>query len=497
MKESQVAPIKTRKATFSQRSSYFDRENELSAVDTFRGFYTLFWIFAAMMGIRTAVESYDATGSLLGLTFGRLISRDGVVLAISDAVLVCSTSISFVFIKAIQHGWIRYNVIGLTIQHIVQVFFLAIPVFWSCQRNWPWVQSGFLTLHSLTMIMKVLIHSYMATNGYFANVLGQIKSLEAQLANINASALKASDEQKVAQDEEKSGDLKKRKPFSNVKEEENETNNGVSTPLGSNEIETADVKDVSEHPLTHAPNPDIAKVASEINELKSHITSQGPSKISYPNNVTFGNFLDYLLVPTLVYELEYPRTEKVRLWYVIEKTLATFGTFYILYVISEHYISPKMPRPEESFARTWLDLCIPFLCNYVLLLSFECICNAFAELTRFADREFYQDWWNATTWDQFARKWNKPVHMFLLRHISKQSATLLTFLLSALVHELVMAVVTKKIRMYLFMLQMAQLPMIAIGRLPVVRRYPAFANMFFWLGLMSGPPLLAVGYMKY
>lgn len=44
----------------------------------------------------------------------------------------------------------------------------------------------------------------MATNGYFANVLGQIKSLEAQLANLNASALKASDEQKVAQDEEKS-----------------------------------------------------------------------------------------------------------------------------------------------------------------------------------------------------------------------------------------------------------------------------------------------------
>lgn len=170
----------------------------------------------------------------------------------------------------------------------------------------------------------------MATNGYFANVLGQIKSLEAQLANLNASALKVSAEQKAAQKEEKSGDLKKRKPFSNIKEEENEANNGVSTPLGSNEIETADVKEVSEHPLTHASNPDIAKVASEINELKSHITSQGPAKISYPNNVTLGNFLDYLLVPTLVYELEYPRTEKVRLWYVIEKTLATFGTFYIL-----------------------------------------------------------------------------------------------------------------------------------------------------------------------
>ncbi|EOR04762.1 Cytoplasmic dynein 1 intermediate chain 1 [Wallemia ichthyophaga EXF-994] len=500
------APIKSKKSTFHQRSSYFDRENELSAVDTFRGFYTLFWIFAAMTGIRTAVETYDATGSILGLNFGRLISRDGLVLAISDAILVASTCLSFLFIKAIQRGWISYNAVGLSIQHVLQLFFLAIPVFWAFQRNWPWVQSGFLTLHSLTMIMK--IHSYMATNGHFANLHSKIKSLEAQLAKLSNSSLEATVEQREAEVSNRAeSDLRQRKAFSKaitrVEQEEQASNSGVSTPLGSNEIETAHVNDVHHHPLTTSSNPDVAKVASEINELTSHITSHGPTKISYPDNVTLANFLDYLLIPTLVYELEYPRTERVRLWYVIEKTLATFGTFYILYMISEHYISPKMPRPEESFARTWLDLCIPFLCNYVLLfyIIFECICNAFAELTRFADREFYEDWWNATTWDQFARKWNKPVHMFLLRHvyvstlstykISKQSATMLTFLLSALIHELVMAVVTKKIRMYLFVLQMAQLPMIAIGRLPLVRRYPEFANMFFWLGLMSGPPLLA------
>lgn len=32
----------------------------------------------------------------------------------------------------------------------------------------------------------------------------------------------------------------------------------------------------------------------------------------------------------------------------------------------------------------------------------------------FADREFYQDWWNSTSWDEFARKWNKPVHVSLV-----------------------------------------------------------------------------------
>ena len=83
----------------------------------------------------------------------------------------------------------------------------------------------------------------------------------------------------------------------------------------------------------------------------------------------------------------------------------------------------------------------------------------------FADRQFYEDWWNSTSWDEFSRKWNKPVHTFLLRHVyassistgrvSRGSAMFLTFLLSAAVHELVMAIVTKKIRFYLFAMQVS------------------------------------------
>jgi sterol O-acyltransferase len=105
-------------------------------------------------------------------------------------------------------------------------------------------------------------------------------------------------------------------------------------------------------------------------------------------------------------------------------------------------------------------------------------------MTRFSDRAFYSDWWNSTSFDevrfvvcidkasprlippprvQFSRKWNRPVHTFLLRHVyattistyrlSKFSAAFITFLLSAAVHELVMLVVTKKVRLYLFLMQ--------------------------------------------
>jgi sterol O-acyltransferase len=46
--------------------------------------------------------------------------------------------------------------------------------------------------------------------------------------------------------------------------------------------------------------------------------------------------------------------------------------------------------------------------------------------------------------------------------LSRQSATFVTFLLSALCHELVMAVVTKKIRPYLFLMQVG-VPLDALG----------------------------------
>lgn len=37
---------------------------------------------------------------------------------------------------------------------------------------------------------------------------------------------------------------------------------------------------------------------------------------------------------------------------------------------------------------------------------------------------------------------------------------------------------------------MGQLPLIALGRLPIVRRNKTIGNIVFWIGLMAGFPLL-------
>ena len=217
----------------------------------------------------------------------------------------------------------------------------------------------------------------------------------------------------------------------------------------------------------HIIETEIADLTREL-QGKSN-TPNGPA--SYPNNLRLPNFAEFICLPTLVYELAYPRAQTINWWYVAEKLTATFGVLAIMQVISQAFIYPCVARtvamkaaglPIEARWREFpfivSDMLFPLLIEQLLTwyLIWECILNLLAEVTYFADRGFYGDWWNSVTWDQYARDWNRPVHNFLLRHVyhssistfhlSKHAATFVTFLLSAAVHEMCMAIMFKKVR---------------------------------------------------
>jgi sterol O-acyltransferase len=67
---------------------------------------------------------------------------------------------------------------------------------------------------------------------------------------------------------------------------------------------------IAPHPLVNHPNNGIAALAKEYSELQTELTSMGPQYVTWPNNITWKNFAVYQLIPTLVYELEYPRTDR-------------------------------------------------------------------------------------------------------------------------------------------------------------------------------------------
>lgn len=251
-------------------------------------------------------------------------------------------------------------------------------------------------------------------------------------------------------------------------------------------------------------------LAVELTSYLGHVT--------YPQNLTSGNYLDYVLCPTLCYELEYPRTEKRQWMELFYKTLAVFGCIFLLTITSEEFIVPVLADAAQRLTNVhrWPDqglilaetismLLFPFMVTILLvfLVIFEYVLGAFAEITCFADRHFYSDWWNSCDWLEFSREWNLPVHHFLRRHIygasrpymSRNMSTMVTFLISAFGHELVMGCITKKLRGYGFLAQMSQLPIVAIQKSKFVKGKKLFNNVMFWISFILGISIVSLPYI--
>lgn len=153
-------------------------------------------------------------------------------------------------------------------------------------------------------------------------------------------------------------------------------------------------------------------VASLRRDLATELTSP-LGNVTYPHNLSYGNYVDYIFCPTLCYEIEYPRTQNIRWMEVFLKTLAVFGCIFLLTLTSEEFIVPvldeaalRLQDVDTGFeialilAETISMLLFPFTVTLLLvfLVIFEYVLGAFAELTCFADRHFYSDWWNSCDW---------------------------------------------------------------------------------------------------
>lgn len=252
-------------------------------------------------------------------------------------------------------------------------------------------------------------------------------------------------------------------------------------------------------------------------ELAFEITSP-LGHVTYPANLTLYNFFDFLCCPTLCYELEYPRTDKIRPWELVWKGLAVFGCIFLMTVTTEEFVMPVLDEAKVMLASTdsvtdWAlifaevisRMLFPFMVIFLLvfLVIFEYLCGFFAEVTCFADRHFYEDWWNSTDWLEFSREWNIPVHHFFRRHVyaasravvSRSAATVITFFISALAHELVMGCITKKLRGYGAIALMLQIPIVMVQRSRWMKGRALAGNVIFWMSMISGLSILCAMYV--
>lgn len=512
-----------RELVFTRRFTTFDRQNPSSHDSPFHGFFTLFWIAMGLLLIRMGALNWKMYGSVVGPNqiMNMMFSRDVLVLGLSDVALLGLTVLGVVWQRLCAAGYVRWDRAGYIIQNLWQLAYVGGFVGWTFYREWPWTHTIFLVLHGLVYLMKQ--HSYAFYNGYLSLVLRRKRILEKKLKQ-----LEAMDPIDTPVSSPSSPTLPKSVwDTENLRHRRHGSRDAPTAKTPNLAYEPDDLAAIQQaitdkQPISHEQMDAYnAVIKSELEALE--IELRGKCQVSrnfYPSNLTLWNWFEWMCLPTLVYELEYPRQPRTNWWYVAEKTAATFGTLIVMMGVSQAYIYPSvaeaMQMKEDGAALSerwaafpWIlsEILFPLLIEQLLTwyVIWECILNVLAEVWCFADRGFYGDWWNSRSFDAYARDWNRPVHAFLLRHVygssistfklSKNSATFVTFLLSALVHELCMFCLFHKVRGYLFFMQLLQMPLVMMSRMPFLRNRPTLGNVIVWIGLFVGPSFLTSMYL--
>jgi len=228
----------------------------------------------------------------------------------------------------------------------------------------------------------------------------------------------------------------------------------------------------------------------------------------WPQNLKFRDLMYFLFIPTLCYRLQYPRSPSIRFGFLFRRIVEGIFLSFLIVAIVEQYIVPLVDssfKPEQSFnllvfTERLLKLSVPNL--YVWLLGFyvffHVYLNVLAELGRYGDRLFYRDWWNSTSLAYYWRTWNIPVHAWMLTHVytpmlnhgyTKSAAYFACFFVSAVFHELVIAVPFQLVKLWSFFGIMAQIPLIIITS---GLRGNQLGNIIFWFSVVLGQPFLVL-----
>ena len=223
----------------------------------------------------------------------------------------------------------------------------------------------------------------------------------------------------------------------------------------------------------------------------------------------------FMAAPTLIYQLSYPRTASIRPAFLLRRAVELAFCLTLQLLLIEQYLYPTVRNAMMSMSalnylailERILKIALPNGCVWLLgfYAVFHSWLNLLAELLRFGDRLFYKDWWNCQDLAAYWASWNLPVHNWVMRHLyapairsglSPRTSQFLSFLVSAVMHEMLVAVPLRTLRLYAFWGMVAQVPLIAFTKWTTrALKAPVWSNVTFWLVfLVFGQPLMILLY---
>lgn len=214
-------------------------------------------------------------------------------------------------------------------------------------------------------------------------------------------------------------------------------------------------------------------------------------------------FVRYMISPSFIFSNKYPRKGRSYLR-LIFSLICLIISLAIFNLFSGMYFFPSVFYFQLEFTLfglvQYLKLVYSSFIFWILFffLFFKYFLNFLSELTDIAVPT-YKSWWNCNKFEEFWRDWNVQAHSwlkkyvfgYLLKRTSPMIASFSTFFFSAIVHELLIFFMIRKIKGVAFLTILLQYLFISAEN-----TVPFMNNMNFWiLFCFIGQPcaLIAMG----
>lgn len=215
-----------------------------------------------------------------------------------------------------------------------QTAFIAGVVGWTMVRDWPWTHTVFFVLHGIVMLMKQ--HSYAFYNGHLSSVYAKRQRLMSRLQELEAVVQTDGVSCTYPAASSLSMSPLKTQPSA----QEGRRSISRSSETGQTDIDKISRAIASKKPLDERQILAFERrIRWEVDALTEELkgTASDLSK-AYPANLGFVDHYKWIPLPTVVYELEYPRSNDISVPYVAEKLVAMVGVIFVMIQVSQYSI---------------------------------------------------------------------------------------------------------------------------------------------------------------
>ena len=198
--------------------------------------------------------------------------------------------------------------------------------------------------------------------------------------------------------------------------------------------------------------------------------------------------------------------------FIIKRVIELISFSFVSVALCQQWVIPLVKNSLAPFSEMDITRCVERVLKLAIpnhliwlmffYLYFHSFLNLVAELMRFADREFYLDFWNSESVSVFWKTWNIPVHRWAVRHVYKPfvrngfgrfTAAFAVFAVSAFLHEYLVSIPLKMFRLWACAGMLVQLPLSILSDKYI--KGGRAGNIVVWLSLILGQPMAILMYV--